>query len=124
MPNLTALTLKQMRDSTKNQIADSVKTYLQTNFTKKQLIQFLRDRDSEWSDPVCTYFPDGQISSQTEVETDAETDVQISKKIITFSYYNTGEVNKIIIQTLDGNDVKTKIKTIKHYKDSRQPEVS
>lgn len=122
MPNITDLTLAQMRASTKNQIADSVKTFLQNNYTKKQIIQFLRDKDSEWSDPVRTYFPDGQIETQTEVETDIETGVQLSKKVITYSYYNSGEVNKIIIQTLDENNIEKKRKTIKHYKDDKQPE--
>ena len=124
MLNITDLTLPQMRASTKNQIADSVKTYLQNNYTKKQLIQLLRDKDSEWSDPVITYFPDGQIETQTEIETDCETGTQISKKVITYSYYNSGEINKIVIQTLDENNIEKKVKTIKHYKDGRQPEVT
>jgi len=124
MPNLTSLTVEELRSSTKNEIIDSIKSYLQNNFTKKEIIRFLRDKnsDTEWSSPICTYFPDGQIESQTEIETDDETGLQVSKKIITFSYYNTGEINKIITQILDENNVEKKRRTIKHYRDGKDPE--
>lgn len=123
MHALTALTFPQLRSATKAQIVTSIRDYLTANFTKRQLIQLLRDRDTEWDDPVQTYRPDGQIESQTEVERDEETGVQVSAKVITYSYYATGEVNKIIISILDENNVEVRRKTIKHFTDGKQPEV-
>jgi len=119
---LTDLTLEQMRASTKNQIISSIDSYLTANFTKRQLIQMLRERDTEWDDPVCTYGPDG-ILTQNEIERDVETGAQVSRKYIVWDYYNSGEVNTIITEFYDENDVLKRRKKIKHYKDGRQPEI-
>ena len=117
---LTDLTLEQMRASTKNQIINSVDTYL-ANLTKRQLIQMLREHDTEWDDPICTYGKDG-ILTQNEIERDSETNVQVSRKYTVWDYYNSGEVNTIITEFYDENNALKKRKKIKHYKDGRQPE--
>lgn len=116
---LTDLTLEQMRASTKNQIINSIDSYL-ANLTKRQIIQMLREHDTEWDDPVCTYGKDG-ILTRNEIERDAETGVQVSRKYIVWDYYNTGEVNTIIIEFFDENDALKRKKGIKHYRDGRQP---
>jgi hypothetical protein len=117
---LTDLTLEQMRASTKNQIISSVDSYL-ANLTKRQLIQLLREHDTEWDDPVCIYGKDG-ILTHNEIERDIETGAQVSRKYIVWDYYNNGNVNTIITQFFDENDVLKRTKRIKHYRDGRQPE--
>jgi hypothetical protein len=121
MMQLTDLTLPEMRASSKLEIINSVKDYMQANFTKKQLIQMLRERDTEWDDPICTYGEDG-ILTQNEIERDSETNAQVSRKYTVWDYYNTGEVNTIITEFYDENDALKRRKKIKHYKDGRQPE--
>jgi hypothetical protein len=121
MQQLTDQTLEQMRASTKKQILDAMSAYMQATYTRKQIMQILRERDTEWDDPVCTYGPDG-ILTQNEIERDSETGLQVSRKYTVWDYYNSGEINTIITQFFDENDVLTKQKKIKHYKDGRQPE--
>lgn len=118
---LTDLTKEQLRALSKNQIINSIDDYLTANYTKKQLIQGVLDRDTEWDTPVCTYGPDG-ILTQNEIERDIETNAQVSRKYTVWDYYNSGEINTIITEFYDENDVLTKRKKIKHYKDGRQPE--
>lgn len=124
MTNLTDLTLQQLRASTKAQIIASIRDYLTANYTRRQLIQFLRDRETEWDEPIRTYRTDGQIESQIEVERDEETGEIVSSKSITWSYYSTGEVNVILIIVYDATGIEIKRKRIKHFKDGRQPEVN
>ena len=122
MPTLSNMTIRQMRDSTKAQIIDSVVEFMRSNFTKRQLIQFLRDRETEWDDPITTYRADGQIESQIDIERDVETGLQVSKKVMTWSYYASGEVNVIKTEFYDGNDALKRTRRVKHFRDGRQPE--
>jgi len=124
MPNLSNMTLRQMRDSTKAQIIDSIVDYIRANFTKRQLIQFLRDRDTEWDEPIRTFYPDGQIATQIEIERDEETESQVSKKVMTWTYYLTGEVNVIKTEFYNANDLLIRTRRIKHYRNGRQPTVT
>lgn len=124
MPTLSSMTIRQMRKSTKAKIIDSIVEYIKANFTKRQLIKFLRDRDTGWDEPVFTHYPDGQIESQLEIERDAETGLQVSKKIITWTYYVTGEVNGIKTEFYDSNNILQRTRRIKHYRDGRQPTVT
>jgi hypothetical protein len=120
---LTGLTKDQLRALNKNQIISAIGTYLTAAYTRKQLIQGCLDRDTDWDNPICTYGPNG-IESQNEIERDIETDAQVSRKLTTWTYYNSGEVNVITIQTFDETDTLKKQKKIKHYKDGKQPEES
>lgn len=122
MPKLSDLTIVQMRASSKAQIIASIRDYLTANMTKHQLIVMLRDRETVWDDAVDTYYPDGQIESRNEIERDEDTLLQVSRRLTTWTYYNTGEVNVILIQTFDADDALKKTKRIKHYRDGRQPE--
>ena len=121
---LSDMTIQEMQASTKAEIITSIKNYLQDNFTRRDLIRMLRDRDTEWDEPIRTYRPDGQIESQIEVERDDDTQIQVSRRVTTWTYYNTGEVNVIKIEIYDENDVLKKTKRIKHYRDGRQPEAT
>lgn len=122
--NLSDLTIQQMRQMTKLELVNSIKDYLQNNYTRREIIRLLRDRDTEWDEPIRTYRPDGQIESQIEVERDDDTQVQVSRRVMTWTYYATGEVNVIKTEIYDENDVLKRTKRIKHYRNGRQPEVS
>lgn len=110
LPNLKSLTLTQLR--------------AQITPTKRDaLIAINAGIDAAADDPIRTYCKDGQIESQSITFRDVETGVVIINKMITWTYYKTGEVNSITIVETDGalNEVSRMI--IKHFEDGRQPEV-
>lgn len=118
------VTLEQLRALTKAQIINRLSTWLTKNFTKRQLILWLMDIEVMDMPPVRTYRADGQIASETIVTKDTETNLQVSKREVTWTYYATGEVNIITIKQYDANNVLLHTKAIKHYKDGRQPTVT
>ena len=118
------VTLEQLRSMTKTQIINRLSTWLTNHFTKRQLILWLMDMDVIRIEPVRTYRADGQIESETTITVDTETGLQVNKRVVTWAYYPTGEVNVITIKQYDSNDVLLHTKAIKHYKDGRQPTVT
>ena len=118
------VTLAQLRSFTKTQIINRLSTWLTNNMTKRQLILWLMDADVINIEPVRTYRADGQIASETTIEVDTETNLQVNKRVVTWTYYATGEVNVITIKTYDGENTLLRTKAIKHYKDGRQPTVT
>ena len=118
------VTLEQLRALTKAQIINRLSTWLTNHFTKRQLILWLMDIEVMDDEPVRTYRADGQISSETIVTKDTETNLQVNKRVVTWTYYATGEVNVITIKQYDANNVLLHTKAIKHYKDGRQPTVT
>lgn len=118
------VTLAQLRSMTKAQIINKLSNWLTNNFTKRQLILWLMDIEVMDDEPVRTYRADGQITSETIVTKDTETNLQVSKREVTWTYYATGEVNLITIKQYDANNVLLHTKAIKHYKDGRQPTVT
>ena len=118
------VTLAQLRAMTKTQIISRLSTWLTNNFTKRQLILWLMDMDVIAIDPVTTYRADGQIESETTITVDTETNLQVSKREVTWTYYATGEVNVITIKVYDGNNNLLRTKAVKHYTDGRQPTVT
>jgi len=118
------VTLEQLRSMTKTQIINRLSTWLTNHFTKRQLILWLMDIEVMDDEPVRTYRADGQISSETLVTKDTETNLQVSKHVTTWSYYATVEVNVITTKTYDGANNLVHTKAIKHYKDGRQPTVT
>ena len=118
------VTLEQLRSMTKTQIINRLSTWLTNHFTKRQLILWLMDIEVMPLDPVRTYRADGQIESETTIDVDPETNLQVSKRAVTWTYYATGEVNVITIKVYDGANNLVHTKAIKHYKDGRQPTVT
>ena len=118
------VTLEQLRALTKTQIINRLSTWLTNHFTKRQLILWLMDMDVIAIEPVRTYRADGQIESETAIEVDTETNTQVNKRVVTWTYYATGEVNVITIKVYDGANNLLHTKAIKHYKDGRQPTVT
>ena len=115
------VTLEQLREMTKTQIINKLSTWLTNNFTKRQLILWLLGADVIFDTPIVAYQEDGQIISQLEIERDGETGLQTRKVLTTWTYYPSGEVNVITIKTYDASNVLVDTKTIKHYRDGRQP---
>lgn len=122
--NVTNLTLAQLRAATKAQIITAIGNYLTNNFTKRQLILWLWDADVISDDPIIAYRPDGQIESQTEETRDVETGVVVGGRVVTWSYYPSGEVHTIIISQRDALNNEIARKIITHFLDGRRPEVS
>jgi queuine/archaeosine tRNA-ribosyltransferase len=118
------VTLEQLRAYTKTQIISKLSTWLKNNFTKRQLILWLMEIDVMQLEPERIYQVDGQIASEISVTVDTETNLQVSKREVTWTYYATGEVNVITIKQYDANNVLLHTKAIKHYKDGRQPTVT
>jgi queuine/archaeosine tRNA-ribosyltransferase len=118
------VTLEQLRAYTKTQIISKLSTWLKNNFTKRQLILWLMEIDVMQLEPERIYQVDGQIASEISVTVDTETNLQVSKREVTWTYYATGEVNVITIKQYDANNVLLHAKAIKHYKDGRQPTVT
>lgn len=115
------ITLEQLRSMTKTQIITKLSSWLTNNFTKRQLILWLLNTDIIPDNPIIEYGNDGQIVSQTEIEHDAETALQIRKVITTWTYYTNGDIDIIYVKNYDANNILMDTKTIKHYQDSRQP---
>lgn len=118
------VTLEQLRALTKTQIINRLTTYLTNNMTKRQLILWLLDTDVIDLKPVRKYRADGQIKSETRIEVDTETAAQVRKRVTTWTYYPTGEVDTITIKTYNGANALLHTKAIKHYTDGRQPTVT
>ena len=118
------VTLAQLRSMTKAKIIERLSTWLTKNMTKRQLILWLMDIEVMDDEPIRTYREDGQITSETTVTKDTETNLQVNKREASWTYYATGEVNVITIKQYDSNNVLLHAKAIKHYKDGRQPTVT
>jgi len=118
------VTLEQLRALTKAQIISRLSTWLTNHFTKRQLILWLMDIEAMPLEPVRTYRADGQIESETTITVDTETNAQLEKRVTTWSYYPTGEVNIITIKVYDGSNNLLRTKAIKHYTDGKQPTVT
>lgn len=126
---LTSKTLPQLRALNHTQKMKEVTDWLEANCaSEKKLIAYIWNTDTEaetvWNDTVRTYRGDGQIESESTTERDIETAAQVSRKTVTWTYYAGGQVDTIVLQTRDASDAVISTKTIKHYTDGRQPEVS
>ena len=129
MATLSDLTLEQLRAATVIQIRTALKNRIDL-LSKRQLIRMLLalkgcDLDElvqvAESGPSL-YRPDGQIRERTEVRR-SELGDKLGGRRATWSYYETGEVDEITIVELDASGAETSRRTIKHFKDGRQPVV-
>ncbi len=123
MSFITDQRLDQLQAATKAQIITAIDNKLAA-MTKKQIIEFIFDPVDRFQDtPTWTYRADGQPLIMIEVTRDALA-AKLGSKRVTWTYYVSGEIDTIVISTLDPADVVTKTKTIKHYKAGRQPTVT
>lgn len=130
MASLTNMALAQMRAATVAQLRAAVKAKIDI-LSKKQIIRLelwvrqwdpatvvtIQDADTR------TDWPDGQIKQRVSVMRD-ESGAKVGTRRVDHTYYPTGEVDEIVVTELDGADVVTSTKTIKHFTDGRQPVVS
>ena len=114
-------TMAQVQAATKAQIITAINNLLNT-YSKAQIVTWLLNNAVTYpGNSVVTYGTNGQIATQTDVNYDVNTGLQTDKRVITWSYYSTGEVNQIIIQQFDASNNLLSTKTVQHYKDGRQP---
>ena len=121
---LTDKTIAELRQMNKRQIIDAIAAYLDASYTRREIIRGIRNDQDTYTDTTQVYDAQGRITSETEIERDDNTQAQVSRKVISWTYYATGEVNVIKTETYDAADVLVKTRRIKHYRDGRQPEVS
>jgi len=116
-------TMAQVQAATKAQTITAINNLLNT-YSKAQIVTWLLNNAVTYpGNSSVTYGTNGQIASQTDINYDLNTGLQTNGKKVTWTYYATGEVNMITIQTLDANNNVTQTKTIQHYTDGRQPTV-
>ena len=87
------------------------------------LIAINSGSDKVFDAPARTYRKDGQIERQADAVRDVETGALISTRVITWSYYDTGEVDEITTIETDAKGKETLRRTVKHFLDGTQPEV-
>ena len=120
---ITEQTIDQLRAATVTQIRTVLKNKIDT-LSKKQLIEFIFDYAEHFPDPpIRTDRADSQPLTLLEVDKDA-LGAKLGTRRVTWSYYTSGEVDTITIETLDAADKVTATKAIKHYKDGQQPTVT
>lgn len=110
-------------DKTAEEVKQLVVDALPTD--KRELTILLNGTDKVEATPIVVYRKeDGQIESLKRVVFDAVGGALLSEKMITYTYYDTGEVDEIRIVETDGAGSVTEDKTIKHFVDGTQPEVT
>lgn len=118
-------TLTQLRGFTKTQLINGISTYLTNNMTKRQILIWLMDNTvTVADDSIRVTRADGQVTSITDVDRDLETGAMTGGRVVSYTYYPTGEVDTITISTRDASNAEIAKKIIKHYTDGKQPEVS
>jgi hypothetical protein len=124
MPNISGYTLAQIRAATKAQIVTALTNQL-NSMTKRQIILFLWDTIDRVPDNT-VFVTDAQnrVISQTDIDRDIETGVMVGGRVVTSTFYPTGEVDTITISTRNASNAEIAKKIIKHYKDGSQPTVS
>lgn len=119
MPLITTLTLEQMRAATKAEILQDVAV----NNTKREIAAELLGQTQVSDRVVITRDDQGRIIRRVEVERDLLTGDRLGGRVTTRDFYDTGEVNRIVISERDADNDETSQRTIKHYRDGRQPMV-
>lgn len=119
------ITLPQLRAATKDQIVTAITTRLQL-WTKRQLIIFVLAcsniviENMELTDlKISQDGPNGQVKKLFEVFDPLGNKLRSSS--YDWTYYPNGQVNEIIIKTLDASNILIKTQIIKHYLDGRKP---
>lgn len=119
MPLTTTLTLEHMRAATKAEILQDVAA----NNTKRELITDLLGQAQVADRVAITRDGQGRITRRVEVERDLLTGDRLGGRVTTHDFYDTGEVNRIVISERDADNEETARRTIKHFRGGRQPVV-
>jgi len=116
--------MDQLRTQPKAAVCNNIGNWMKDNLTLAQIMAWLLDTEVIADTPTCTYNEQGKQTSQIDVACDLVTGLQSSKRMITWTYYPTNEVDEIEIKTFDAGDTLIAHKKIKHYKDGRYPKES
>lgn len=65
----------------------------------------------------------GRIKTWTEEQRDLD-GALLGRRVDAYAYYPTGEIDTIVCSVYDGAEVLVSRKTVKHFLDGRQPEVT
>jgi len=123
MPNFTGLSKAEMQASNLGQLKKAGTDVVNGKATKHDIMAFYLDKDVDDADPVREYLGvNGQISKQTIVTQDIETNATVKSKVVVWTYYPTGEVDVIFLKDLDAAGTETQVTKIKHYLNGRKPE--
>lgn len=121
MPNWTTMTLEQMREEPLRELCESISTYIQANFTKRKVMEWLFETDTFYDPPEFTYDEHGRKTGRRQVGRFVETGKQKKNSEVTSTYYPNGDIEDITIIKRDENDDIVEQYTIHHYQDGRQP---
>lgn len=121
MSNWTTLILSELRTSTKAEITSNVRQWMMANLSKRQIIAWLMDADRIPDRTIVTYDDQGRVTRRVDRWTDPETGDALSGRVMTWTYFATGEVRFIVISDRDGDNVETRRRRIRHWRSGRQP---
>lgn len=121
MPNWTTLTLAELRASTKAEITSNVRQWMMANLTRREIIVWLMDRDRIPDRTVVAHDDQGRVIRRVDVWRDPETSDALSRRVMTWQYFATGEIRYIITSDRDGDNVEARRQRIRHWRDGRQP---
>ena len=121
MPNWSNLSLAELRSAghPTGKIVSEVAKYLNSK-SKREVVEMLMDTKTFSRPLVIVQRHDRQIERR-EVETEDVLGNKTGSTVTTYSYFDTGEVEDIVISDYDAVSVETKRVRIKHFKDGRQP---
>ena len=109
-----------MRVATKAEILQDVAA----NNTKRQIAAELLGQTQVSDRVAITRDAQGRITRRVEVQRDLLTGDRLGGRVTTRDFYDTGEVNRIVISERDTDNNETRRRTIKHFTDGRQPVVT
>lgn len=106
MPNVTGLTLDELRSKTRSQIMTAINAFF-SPMSKRDLIVWLLDATATNERQVVTYYPDGQVKLVTTAIQDIETGARLSSQKVQFAYFASGEIRLIRVKNYDadGNEL-------------------
>lgn len=121
MPNWTTMTLEEMRGEPLSDLCESISTYMQANFTKAEVMEWLLDTDTLYDVPEIVKDGQGQIVSRAQVGRYVDTGQQKKNSEVTKTYYPNGDIKDIEVIKRDENDVIVEHYVICHFRNGRQP---
>ncbi len=125
MPNISNLTLAQLRAATKAQILTAIGNYLST-LSKRQLIALLWDVAEDGridDDRITTWRSSGQLDAYLDVHRDVlgnKTGTTAGKD----TYNPDGTADTIVVVEYDADNLPVRRRTIKYRYDGQQPDVT
>jgi len=111
------MTLEQMRAATKAQILQNVAAHN----TKREIAVALLGQERVADRVVIIRDAENRIVKRVEVERDLLTGNRLGGRVTMRDFYDAGEVNRIIISERDAGNNEIGKRTIKHFRNGRQP---